>query len=297
MKILSVPLTQSLNLAAGSFDEDEGAAAILPLAVAMFDQLLDWLSRQTSSDPRSISASMIGIGATALCLRWGTYLAVLLDEHKPLDPRVEKAEISMISDSEIKRINLEFSANLARLIRLLHEDQGSCYRLLGLAYHHLAMPRFRFRQCPEILDVFDGLTSAGFWNRADPDLKARMKQTHPIVIRHPYRVLSNSLVLSAYRNGPVEDLHFGLSSRYALTRRRATEEQSRDLMCYTSVRLAPMLSKFRPWELRADSPVPWPENLAGIYISPRFTCRTWSLTESGSRIDLQFPADRTAADS
>ena len=27
MKLLSVPLTQSLNLTAGSFDEDEGAAA------------------------------------------------------------------------------------------------------------------------------------------------------------------------------------------------------------------------------------------------------------------------------
>jgi hypothetical protein len=67
---------------------------------------------------------MIGIGATALCLRWGTYLAVLLDEHKPLDPRIGSVEISMISDSEMKRINLEFSANLARLIRMLHEERS-----------------------------------------------------------------------------------------------------------------------------------------------------------------------------
>ena len=29
----------------------------------------------------------------------------------------------MISDHEMKRINLEFSANLARLIRMLHEDE------------------------------------------------------------------------------------------------------------------------------------------------------------------------------
>jgi hypothetical protein len=33
MKILSVPLIHSLNLAAGSFDEDRGAATILPPAV------------------------------------------------------------------------------------------------------------------------------------------------------------------------------------------------------------------------------------------------------------------------
>jgi hypothetical protein len=36
----------------------------------------------------------------------------------------------MISGSKMKRINLEFSANLARLIRMLY-----------LAYHHFAMPK------------------------------------------------------------------------------------------------------------------------------------------------------------
>jgi hypothetical protein len=39
---------------------------------------------------------MIGIGATALCLRWGTYLAVLLDEHKPIDPGAGSPATSMI---------------------------------------------------------------------------------------------------------------------------------------------------------------------------------------------------------
>jgi hypothetical protein len=97
---------------------------------------------------------MIGIGATALCLRWGTWLAVLLDEFKPVDPRAADAEISMISDSEMKRINLEFCANLTRLLRLLHEDRDSCKHLLWLASDHLAMPQVRFAECPDILDCF-----------------------------------------------------------------------------------------------------------------------------------------------
>lgn len=191
---------------------------------------------------------MIGIGAAALCLRWGTYLAVLLDEHKLLDPGVGSAEISMISDSEMKRINLEFSANLARLIRMLHEDEGSCYRLLHLAYHHLAMPRLPLGQCAEILDAFRGLTSPDFWDLAGPDLKARMERTRPILVQHPYRGLANSMVLSAFRNGPVEDLHCGRTSGYTLIHRRATDGQSRELMRFASERLAAVLARFRPWK-------------------------------------------------
>ena len=121
---------------------------------------------------------------TALCLRWGTYLAVLLDEHKPLEPRIGSEEISMISDPEMKRINLEFSANLARLICMLHEDEGGCYRLLRLAHQHLAMPGLRLRECAELFDSFHALTSSDFWNLAGPDLKARMERTRPIVLQH-----------------------------------------------------------------------------------------------------------------
>ena len=82
------------------------------LETAVFDQLLDWLSRKTTPDTVGFSAKTIGIGATALCLRRGSYLAVLLDEHKLPDPRIGSPGISMIADSEMKRINLECSANL-----------------------------------------------------------------------------------------------------------------------------------------------------------------------------------------
>ena len=186
----------------------------------------------------------------------------------------------------MKRINLEFSANLARLIRMLH-----------LAHHHFAVSRLRLRQCTEILDAFRGLTSPDFWNLAGPDLRARMERTRPILVQHPYRVLANSMVISAYRNGPVENLHRGRSTGYTLIHRRATDRQSRELMLFTSEQLASALSSLRPWKLCVDPPIPWPENLAGIYISPCFGARTWSLTESCSRIDLKSPADYRPADS
>src|SRR5437867_3433069 len=241
MKNLSFPVTNSLTVNAGSFGKGSNRITVLPPSVAMFDQLVNWLSRQTPPDPGGFSTAMIGIGATALCLRWGTYLAVLLDEHKPLDPRIGSAEISMISDPEMRRINLEFSANLARLICMLHEDEGGCYRLLSLAHQHLAMPRLRPRKCTELLDAFHALTSPEFWDLAGPDLKARMESTRPIVVQHPYRILANCMALAAWRNGPVESLHCGRALGYSLNHRRTTILQSLELMSFTPKRLAAVL--------------------------------------------------------
>ena len=95
------------------------------------------------------------------------------------------------------------------------------------------------------------------------------------------------MALSAWRNGPVEDIHAGLCSGYSTGHRRASDRQIQGLMRFTSEYLEGLLESFRPWERGAGSEFAWPENLAGIYISPRFTSRTWSLTELSSRIDLE----------
>ena len=54
-----------------------------------------------------------GVAATVLVLRWGSYLAVLLDRDKPLWSAVRSQGISRISDEEVARINIEASAALA----------------------------------------------------------------------------------------------------------------------------------------------------------------------------------------
>ncbi len=176
MTILSVPVADSLALEAGACVGGMCTVTIFPPSISMFDQLLDWLSRQAPADPEDLSSAAIGIGATALCLRWGTYLAVLLDERKPIDPRAVSPGISMISDSEMKRINLEFCANLARLVRMLHEDERGCRGMLHLASENLTMPRLLPARCDELLDLLLGLTSLRFWNsdRVRPlDLRRR----------------------------------------------------------------------------------------------------------------------------
>jgi hypothetical protein len=286
---LSVPVIGSLTLDAGACCAGRNSITILPPSTAMFDQLLDWLSPKAAPDHAVFGAQSIGIGATALCLRWGSYLAALLDESKPPDRRIGSPGISMIADSEMKRINLECSSNLARLIRMLHEDEANCCRLLHLAQQNLPMPRFRFRQFMDPFEALQRLVSSVSWELAGTDYRDRLDRAQPIVTLHPYRVLGNSLALAAWRNGPVEEIHRGWAAGHSLDHRRVTDDQCRELISFTSGRLSVLLSKFRPW-IQSPGPAPsWPENLAGIQISPRFTCSSWSLTESCSVVELEPP--------
>jgi hypothetical protein len=62
------------------------------------------------------------LAAMAVCLRWGSYLAVLADRHKPLDPQVTDEAILHISGGEMGRIDVEASAALAEWIDLHRQD-------------------------------------------------------------------------------------------------------------------------------------------------------------------------------
>jgi hypothetical protein len=284
----SVQATSSLRLNAGSWGVEGNASTLYPPAIALFDQIAEWLWRQgPPPDPTRPDMRIIGIGATALCLRWGTYLAALLDESKPLDPRARLPEFSMISDNEMKRINIEFSFNLARLIQLLHEDEERFNRLLYLSYRYLPMPRVRCLQSTRILDSLTGLTSPDFYNGAQPDLRERMDRIRPVTRQYPYRIIANGMAVTCYRNGPVEDLHAGRAQACSPDHRRATDQQIRELMEFTSGHLASVLAKFRPWEQSSGHPLQWPDNMAGICISPYFSPRNWSLSESCCPIKLE----------
>ena len=144
----------------------------------------------------------------------------------------------------------------------------------------------RVHPSTEFLEPFLRLTSAEFWNTISEDLKDRIRQSRAHLSRYPYRILANSIVLWAYRNGPVEDLHAGRSRAHSLEHRRATGEQCRDLMRFTSQRLSAALGTLRLWEEDHSDPVPWPTNLAGIHISPVLTPPSWSLSEFSSSVTL-----------
>src|SRR5881409_2763382 len=108
-------------------------------------QVLAYL-RAKPDPPRRPSGSMVGregVAAAALALRWGSYLAVLLDRDKPVWPEVRSASTSRISDEETARINIEASAALATWIDLYREDPGGRLytQLVDRAVYYLPMPK------------------------------------------------------------------------------------------------------------------------------------------------------------
>lgn len=52
----------------------------------------------------------------------------------------------------------------------------------------------------DLLDALRGLMYPRFWNLARADLSAYTERIRPTVTQHPYRDLTNSIVLSTYRN-------------------------------------------------------------------------------------------------
>lgn len=87
---LRVRVTDELMLDAGTCETVSGPSGperiIRPPATTLFHQVLAYL-RDKPDPPKPPSGSMVGregVAATALVLRWGSYLAVLLDHDKPV---------------------------------------------------------------------------------------------------------------------------------------------------------------------------------------------------------------------
>ena len=127
---LWVRVNDELVLDAGTCEEVSGPRGperlIRSPQTTLSQQVLAYLHAKPDP-PRRPSGSMVGregVAATALALRWGSYLAVLLDRDKPVWPEVRSASTSRISDEEMARINIEASAALATWIDLYREDPG-----------------------------------------------------------------------------------------------------------------------------------------------------------------------------
>jgi hypothetical protein len=125
---LQVRVNDDLVLDAGTYEERpepaRPGAIHPPPSSTLFHQVLAYL-RAKPDPPNRASGSMggrEGVAAAVLVLRWGSYLAVLLDRHKPVWPVVRSASTSRISDEEMARINIEASAALAEWIDLYRAD-------------------------------------------------------------------------------------------------------------------------------------------------------------------------------
>ena len=120
---LSVPVNDELVLDAGTCElVTDGPTArklVRPPATSMFEQLISYL--ESKSEPRSSRLTGVDqdtLVGTTLCVRWGSYLAVLMDGTKPLWSHANDPAVSAITDEEMARINIEVSAAFERCLDL-----------------------------------------------------------------------------------------------------------------------------------------------------------------------------------
>lgn len=294
-----VQVNQELVLDAGTCEEFAGSHGterlIRPPSTTLFHQVLTYLKAKPDPPDRS-SGSMVGregVAAAALVLRWGSYLAVLLDRDKPVWPEVHSVSTSRISDEEMARINIEASAALAEWIDLYRvEAGGRLYeQLANRAVAYLPMPK---RTAKLKVNEFAAL--------ADPEIAARVVQAADAprlargrdnAERYPSRVFANALVNKSWRNGPVESIHAGRCRGYPSDQRRVTPMEERLLMGFASEQLT--LGMAVCLQLASERPCrPWSEQVLpyGLAELLMITPSEWTLTEATREVRVPATPER-----
>ena len=288
---LQVRVNDELVLDAGTCEWVQGPHGpewlIQPPATTLFHQVFNYL-RAKADPPKRPSGSTVGregVAAAALVLRWGSYLAVLLDRDKPLWSEVHSAGTSRICDDEMARINVEASAALAEWIDLHRADPGAYEQLVNRAVAYLPMPKKTFK-----------LHVTGFWTLAMPETAARViemadatrvERVRADVDRHPSRIFANALLNSAWRNGPVENIHAGEFYGYPLDQRRVTPAEERERMSIVSQRLALGMTVCLRFAMEQPRR-PWTEQVLpyGLAEMALITPSGWTLTEASREVRL-----------
>src|SRR6266581_3999370 len=121
---IAIKVNDHLTIDAGSWQERvEGDLIpyrlVSPPQATMYRQVLSYLEETTTGQkapPKSrLHFGEVAIATVAVCLRWGSYFAVLAKGDLPQWTSAYEPEVSCVGDGEMARINIEASAaHLAR---------------------------------------------------------------------------------------------------------------------------------------------------------------------------------------
>ena len=291
MNALQVKVTDDLTLDAGRWETvraDEGwVRQVYPPETTMYQQLIVFLSALPPwPGDRPLRIGEEAIAATAVCLRWGTYLAVLMDPGKPLWPESGGGATSRVSDGEMARINVEASAALADWLALMRDDWEGYLALMQRAYDVLPMTRKSVptdRTWPfavlaaqnEVTEMLTTSSGAGVLERRRAEVEAR-----------PMRALANVFINACWRNaGPIEAIHSGSLVPLPLTQRRITLREERTLMRTSAGHLAnAILATFTMACAREKRG--WAECVLPFTLVPAIAPWGWSMDEATRQVCL-----------
>jgi hypothetical protein len=326
VQLITIRVNANLTLGAGAFSSvyDEKAQrtvyTVTPPGTPLLEQLLtylDSLPKVRYTDPHS---RHLGLGLTALAIRWGTYLATLMDEATAFHPSIpargkqsQPQEISYLTNTEMRRLNIEVSYNLARLGRYCRESRQTFYDRLAKAYANLPMPLKTIQPNAKVEQALIQAYQEGTLRLALKRNPAQLAQfgqifkaqvdpaqipLEPVASADADRVIGNFLARLAWRDTVVEDYHAGKRSEPGLLphQRRFSYRDERLLLGALSGNML-ILSRRMDLFFCAESdalPMPaalavrYPETATALYnsLGGAYYPRDWSLTESSAVVTL-----------
>ncbi len=168
---LRVGVRDDFVLNAGSWfqilDEEQLLVThVIPPQVPMFRQVVDYLESKPSPADQYVRPADEARAAVAVCLRWGSYFAALVDASRPFSPHARDENMSQIADNEMARLNIEISAAIQWWLTLKGSDDRRYTQLVQRTLTHLPAGPKTVTRVPEgdvlaeCADFSDGRRSA-----------------------------------------------------------------------------------------------------------------------------------------
>jgi hypothetical protein len=299
---MTIGVNDHLTIDAGSWQEhiaedQKPYRLVSPPHTTLYRQVLSYLEEvigdQKASPKSQLHFGEVAIATVAVCLRWGSYFAALVNRDLPQWTAALDPEVSCIGDGEMARINIEASAALCDWIDLMRADQQHFRRLVKAAVRLLPFPiaqidgstySHRFRA----LSAFNSAQGRCFLMEAfardfGPEWLERQRAR---VLVHPTRVLANGILNEHWRNGSgIEDVHAGsIAPPRPLQQRGLTRAQEALLMRETAELFVPTMRALFAL-VGKPSEETWPE-LALPYALAFRPPADWSLEELTREIVL-----------
>ena len=172
-------------------------AQISPPAIPMFQQVVQYLEAKPVPSGVNMRRADEARAAVSVCLRWGSYFAVLADPSKPDAPNIDDGQVSQIDDEEMARMNIEISAGLAWWLTLTGSDDRCYWDIVTRALTYLPAGRKTVSalQGGDMLLVATMPEMAAALQRQWP--ADRLERDMQTAANHGIRVIANTITLHA----------------------------------------------------------------------------------------------------